>query len=124
MNQLLETANSQDKALNNLIRLCKDDENVSYVINKYSVTDKKLKDLYYILTTNGAEQYARGHLVAASSLACAYTLKFLLDHFDGEYFTINNKDKYNSSLFISDRLTQYFEKSEHGEILSYKLLRK
>lgn len=85
-------------------------------MDEYKADNKILRALYEKLTVIGCGQYAGGHYVAASSLVYASTLRFLLYHFNGENFSINSWNNYNSSLFISDRLIKYFGRGESGEV--------
>ena len=116
LNSILNGDKLKEQYINELIHLCKSDDNVNEVIRKFNVTDTFLKDVFHRLQSIGAGQNAGGHYVPASSLAYAPTLRFLLNHFDGENFSINNYDHYNSNLFIAHRLIRYFEKGEVGEL--------
>lgn len=108
--------NQMDNYLDELIDIAESDKYVKMVMNKYNAERKTLKELYSKLTLVGAGQYARGHYVAASSLVYPLTLKFLLEHFDGENLSINNWDANNSALYIADRLIEYFDKGRISKV--------
>jgi hypothetical protein len=116
ISNVLASSKLKGHALDDLIALCKSDENVAYVINEFGIDDMFLKNLYGKLISTGAGQYAGDHFVAASSLAYAYSLKFLLDHFDGEAFHVSNHDARNSSLLVCARLIRYFKNGEAGPL--------
>ncbi len=113
---LLDRQQTREKYLDELLDLCKSDENVFYLIKTFDITDCFLKTIFHALEKICAGQYAGGHYVPASSITYASTLKFLLNHFDGQNFSIKNYDHYNSSLFIAHRLIMYFDKGETGEV--------
>jgi|AVFP01.1.fsa_nt_gi hypothetical protein len=108
--------NKKDKDLDELIDIAESDEYVKMVMNEYRADRQTLKDLYSKLTLVGAGQYAKGHYVAASCLVYPLTIKYLLEHFDGENFSINGWDDKNSTMHIAYRLIEYFEKGETGEV--------
>lgn len=103
-------------AVDELIDLAESDEYVRIVMDEYGANRQTLKELYNRLVLVGAGQYAKGHYVAASSLVYPLTLKFLLEHFDGKKFSINNWDDNNSAMYIANRLIDYFKKNKVGEV--------
>lgn len=108
----------KEKYLDELIELCLADEYIAMVMSQYNANGQTLKELYSLLCSAGAGQYAGGHFVAASSLAFPLTLRFLLEHYNDGIFSIKGYDNYNSTLFIAYRLIQYFENGEVGTIES------
>ena len=112
----LTSSEEKESALNELVDICYSDEYVKMVMDDYNKDGQTIKELYSKLTLIGAGQYAGGHYVAASSLVFPLTLKFLLEHYNNDTFSINDWDNYNSSLFIAHRLIEYFEKGEVGEV--------
>jgi hypothetical protein len=107
---------NQEKLITELIKLAKIDDNVAAVIEKMGATDRDLQDIYHMLQSNGAGQYASGHYVAASSLVYWQPLYFLLYHFDKGQFKIKDYDNRNSQLFIANRLIEYFQNGETGDV--------
>jgi hypothetical protein len=116
MDRLLTHYSEKDKNIEKLIDIAESDEYVRVVMNDYGANRQTLKEIYGKLTLIGAGQYIKGHYVAASSLVYPLTLKFLLEHFDGKEFTIYDWDSNNSLMFIANRLIEYFEKGEVGEV--------
>jgi len=114
--QMATQGNKKNEVLDELIDIAESDEYVKIVMNDYLADRQKLKELYRRLTLVGAGQYSGGHYVAASSVVYPLTLKFLLEHFDGENFSINGWDANNSAMHIAYRLIEYFKKGETGEI--------
>jgi len=115
-NNLFQNGATSKNHLDELISIARADSSVKSLLDENNVDDSFLKELYSQLVLAGAGQYASGHYVAASSIVFAYTLKFLLKHFDGERFSIRGYDHYNSSLFIANRLYDYFKNGETTEI--------
>lgn len=67
-----------------------------------------LKNIFRKLVSIGLLQYNKGHLVAVSALCYPQTLSLLLQHFDGENFSTDELDSYNSNLHIANKLLKYF----------------
>ena len=114
--KLSKKFNEKDKYIEELIDIAEADEYVKSVMNEYEASRQTLKELYEMLISLGAGQYAGGHYVAASSLVYAATLKFLLHVSIKQQFRINNMDAKNSAIFIANRLIKYFERGEVGKV--------
>ena len=109
-------ASSKNEPVDRLIELCLSDELNVELIKKYGAEKNTLKELYHKLTINGAGQFIKGHLVSASSLVYPATLTFLLHHFENGKFQVNDWDDYNSSLFVVNRLLNYFKTNKISEL--------
>ena len=114
--QYIQQANGVNPALEKLMDLCYSFDLTRDVISKYGVDRTYLKRLYHRLLSLGAGQYVRGHFVAASCFAFASPLEFILGHYDGENFSIRGYDDYNSGLFISFKLVEYFRRGGSGPV--------
>lgn len=96
----------KDKALEQLYDLCQSDPPVLEVMKRYKVDRNVLSDIYHKLLASGAGQWVNGHYVAASALAYAFTLDYLLDKFTKKGITSDT----------AFRIIEYFEKGEVGHV--------
>jgi hypothetical protein len=103
--------------LRTLIELVKSDQMILRTLNSYNASDQTIIEIYDLLCRFGAGQYKKGHYVAASSVAYASTLAYLLEHFQNGSFCIYGYDQYNSGMYITNRLIKYFEKGEVGAVI-------
>ena len=107
----------EERYLDDLVSLIYSEEYIADFLFESGFSQKTLKDIYYKLDANGAGQYADGHFVSASSLVYGQTLLFILDHYiDGKFF-IKDYDEYNSTIFITNRLVEYFNNKETGPVI-------
>lgn len=109
---------NKNQPIDDLIQLCLSYELNVKLVKKYNASENGLKRIYYILTLNGAGTYVKGNLVAASSLVYPIPLTFLLQHYQNGKFRVKDWDDNVSSLFISDRLLEYF-KTSRASVLGY-----
>jgi hypothetical protein len=116
MFKMATQGSKKDYYLDELIDITESDQFVKMVMTEYNADRQTLKELYNKLILIGAGQFTKGHYVAASSLVYPLTLKFLLKHYDGQDFSINEWDDKNSAMYIANRLIEYFEKGEVGEV--------
>ncbi len=107
---------NEEKNLNELVSLIYSEEYIKNFLFESGVSKTKLKDIYFKLDGNGAGQFVDGHLVSASSLVYGQTLLFILDHYIDNKFFIKDYDEYNSTLFIANRLVEYFKNKETGPV--------
>ncbi len=94
-----------DKAEEELYDLCESDPELSMILQKHGANRDTINKVYTQLIEVGAGQYARGHFVAASSLAFGFTLDYVLNHKDDKDFDI-----------IAYNLIQYFEVNRKGPV--------
>jgi hypothetical protein len=99
--QLLARATSTDKALKELLSYCSTIPEVKKIIDEFKVSAEEFKSCYWKLMATGAGQWAGSHWVAASSLAHAHTLRYVL----------KGKSAGHSDLEIMARLCEHFR---HG----------
>lgn len=94
-----------DRALAELLDFCELDEGVRYVLDELDWNREDLRTIYVNLVANGADQWASGHWVPASSIAFGQTLMYLANEED----EIDWLDK-------CARVVQYFARGETGPI--------
>jgi hypothetical protein len=99
-------------ALEELLNLCEADSRVNSVLTRYGANRETLRGLYIVLLASGAGHWARGHWVAASSLAFAPTLAFLLEQ--NRTGGLQERAQKNA---VALRLIRYFENGEIGDII-------
>jgi len=78
--ELLSGSHRQQKPMEALFDYCEANANVRDVMREFNATRDTLKDIYSVLLSGGAGQWAGGHYVAASAVAYPNTLRFLLEH--------------------------------------------
>ena len=103
----IEKIKKEEKALEELLKLCESDPYLTKVMEKYKADKEILRKAYEKLIMAGAGQWKRGHFVPASSLVYCQTLDYLLRNIDKE-------DKDFS--FVAWRLLKYFEKGRIWKI--------
>lgn len=108
---------NEEKYLDKLVSLIYSEEYIKTFLFESGVSPTTLKNIYYKLDANGAGQFVDGHYVSASSLVYGQTLIFILDHYIDDKFFIKNQDEYNSTLFIVNRLVEYFKNKETGPVI-------
>ena len=101
-----------DSALEELLDLCESDSQVNSLLTRYGANRETLRRLYVVLLASGACYWARGHWVAASSLAFAPTLAFLLE----QNWSGGLQDRAQQNA-VALRLVRYFENGEMGDIV-------
>lgn len=111
-----KASSEKEGAFEELLDICACDDLVRFVMTRYEADNNTLRDLFDKLCRNGAGVLVGGHYVAASSLAFPLPLKFLLEHYREGAFVIRDYDDHDSSLFVANRLVQYFELGETGEV--------
>lgn len=94
-----------DKAEAELFDLCKTDPELRAVLQKHGANSDTLDHVYTKLIKIGAGQYARGHFVAASSLAFGFTLDYVLAHRNDERFDV-----------VACNLVEYFQQNKSGPV--------
>jgi len=95
-----------EKALEDLIDLVENNENLKSIMTKYGADREKIKSLYQRLKSEGAGQWKGGHFVAASVFAFPQTLEYCL-----------NSDKQGIRFgSVAGRCLMYFKNNETGAI--------
>ena len=108
---------NEEKYLDELLSLIYSEDYLKTFLFESGVSNTTLKNIYYKLDSNGTGQFVDGHFVSASSLVYGQTLLFILDHYiDGKFF-IKDYDEYNSTIFITSRLVEYFNNKETGPVI-------
>lgn len=99
---------TREKLLHELFNLLQKDK---FTLQLLKVNQRDFTDLRKIienLTLNGAGQIINGHYVPVSSIAFVDTLKVLFNYWNGESFTVDDFDNYNSNLYVADKMLSSF----------------
>lgn len=107
---------NKEKFLDELLSLIYSEDYIKNFLFESGVSNTTLKNIFYKLDANGAGQFVDGHFVSASSLVYGQTLMFVLDHYIDDKFFIRDYDEYNSTLYITNRLVEYFKNKETGPV--------
>lgn len=75
---ILEKSRRKDAALEELLDLAESDPAVRLVMEQHAATRDTLKEVYRLLCVAGADQWVKGHYVAASTLVFGPTLDYVL----------------------------------------------
>lgn len=108
----VDSISEKEMALNALYEICNTDFRTKDVLNIRNGSKEKVVNIYDKLVLAGLGQSIKGKYIPVASLTNPYTLKFLLEHYSDGSFSIKDYDDYESTLFISKRLIQYFEREE------------
>ncbi len=107
---------SQQAALEELLDLIENDENLSQIIDYHNGNREALRYFYYQLIFGGAGIYVKGHYVAASGISFGGPLEFLFRCYNREKLSVNDFDEVHSTMLISQRIIYYFANGEWGQI--------
>lgn len=108
---MLRSSREREQALDDLIKFIAERDELTAILQRYSVTPDDLRRYYGALTTLGASQWIGRTWVAASALLFPETLDFTLRKFV--------RDKvvgFQNQMAVAARLIQYFQMDEHGPI--------
>jgi len=78
LEQMLSGIEEQNHALDRYLDFCVSDKQIRFVLEHSEANRADLERIYKNLIMNGAGQWVKGHYVAASSIAYAEPLTFIL----------------------------------------------
>ncbi len=78
LEQMLSGIEEQNHALDRYLDFCVSDKQIRFVLERSEANRADLGRIYKNLIMNGAGQWVKGHYVAASSIAYAEPLTFIL----------------------------------------------
>jgi hypothetical protein len=96
--------------LEEFIKFCKQDIVIHHILAKHNIDDLAIREIISTLELNGAAENIGGYYVPARAIFDPAALCFLLSHYDGMEFSVNDWDNRNSTLFIVNILLQYSKK--------------
>lgn len=104
-----KTLNKQELYIEQLLTLLASDIHTTKLLGEYGKTFDDVRKIISKLELFGAGQIVKGHYVAISSIAFLKQLRFILQHWDGENFMVENLDSQKSNMKVAYILTQSFE---------------
>ena len=78
LKQMLDGFSERNEALSDYLDFCVSDKQIEFVMEHYEVSRSDLERIYHRLALHGLAIWIKGHYVAASSIAYAETLTFLI----------------------------------------------
>lgn len=104
-----KTLNKRELYIEQLLTLLASDIHTTNLLAEYGKTFDDLRKIISKLELFGAGQIVKGHYVAVSSIAFLKQLRFILQHWNGENFVVENLDSKNSNMRTSSILIRSFE---------------
>ncbi|OQP49535.1 hypothetical protein A4D02_28495 [Niastella koreensis] len=92
-----------------MFTLLASDRHTTNLLAEYGKTFDDLRNIIVKLELLGAGQIVKGHYVAVSSIAFLKQLRFILQHWKGEDFMVENFDSKNSNMKVVYILIRSFE---------------
>jgi hypothetical protein len=103
------TLSKRELYIEQLLTLLASDRHTTDLLSAFGRTFDDIRKIISKLEVNGAGQIVKGHYVAVSSVAFLRQLRFILEHWDGENFMIDNLNTPNSNIKMAYNLIQSFE---------------
>lgn len=104
-----KTLNKRELYIEQLLTLLAKDIHTTNLLAEYGKTFDDVRKIISQLELFGAGQIVKGHYVAVSSIAFIKQLQFILQHWNGENFMIENLDSKNSNMKVVYILIRSFE---------------
>jgi hypothetical protein len=108
---LIEDAANEERSLAELLDLIQSDSKLSSILDTEGADREDLKRCYIALVRHGAGQWAKGHWIAASGLAFANTLPFILQQ--SKNGRLNERDNWQKIVWS---VLDYFENGRVGAL--------
>lgn len=103
--KMMSQSSKKEEILDELFEVCREDKQLSKILEKHNASRKDLFKIYRVLISHGGGKWINGHYVAASVFAFAGTLDYCLSK------ELNSRE---NVLGMSFRMIEYFENGEVG----------